>query len=56
MKELIREHFDLIYLLVILCVLLGIFWFKPEITKEWIAGILGAILMRIRPSGNGAVK
>ena len=53
MKALVQEHFDLIYLFVILCVLLGLFWFKPDLTKEWVAGIIGAILMRIRPGGNG---
>jgi phosphotransferase system glucose/maltose/N-acetylglucosamine-specific IIC component len=52
MKHLIEVHFDLLYLFVIFCVLIGVFWFKPEATKEWVAGVIGAILMRIRPQGN----
>lgn len=52
MKALINEHFDLLYSLLILLVLLGFYYSKLDV-KEWISLVLGAIIMRIRPQGNG---
>jgi hypothetical protein len=43
-----REHFELLYLLVILSILLAIYYSKPDLTKEWVAMVIGAILMRVR--------
>ncbi len=58
MMEFLHDQFDKLFLLVVFGAVLFFCWHKPDLAKEWVGMVIGAILMlltgRVRPGNGGA--